>query len=144
MFLFIASSTLSANSLKTRAAHLSIVLRTKMILEIFYQQGWCEHLSKQTLAWGLEQGLVPKLNPWLLVCGKMRSRRRDHNKGLAGVVNRCWEAQNSGYLPAGVGIFTIFTTDTSIPVCTAGYQLCWVKCAIQKRHSMIFVYWLDE
>lgn len=59
---------------------------------------------------------------------------------MSGAMMELLEAQDTGYLPASMGVFTILTTDTSVPVCAAEYQLYLVKCPIQKRHSIIFVY----
>lgn len=53
--------------------------------------------------------------------------------GVTGVVTGHVEAQNSGYLPASTGVFTVLTTDANVPVCAADRQLCSVKCPRQKR-----------
>lgn len=58
---------------------------------------------------------------------------------MSGAMMELLEAQDTGYLPASMGVFTILTTDTSVPVCAAEYQL-YLKCPIQKRRSIIFVY----
>ena len=50
--------------------------------------------------------------------------------GMAGVVMGHLKARDSGYSPASMGVFTISTTDTSVPVYAAEYQLCLVKCPI--------------
>ena len=49
---------------------------------------------------------------------------------MSGAMMELLEAQDTGYLPASMGVFTILTTDTSVPVCAAEYQLYLVKCPI--------------
>lgn len=41
----------------------------------------------------------------------------------AGEMMELLEAQDTGYLPASMGVFTILTTDTGVSVCAAEYQL---------------------
>ena len=66
---------------------------------------------------------MSEVNTQSLDCGKVGVLERCVGMEMSGAMMELLEAQDTGYLPASMGVFTILTTDTSVPVCAAEYQL---------------------